>query len=60
MVADWTERNAEITRLLGSFGRDGVPMVVFYPPYGEPVILPQILTIDIILDTLAPYFKAMT
>ena len=59
MVADWTERNAEITRLLGSFGRDGVPMVVFYPPFGEPVILPQILTIDIILDTLAPYFKAI-
>ncbi|MFO0456383.1 MAG: protein-disulfide reductase DsbD family protein, partial [Alphaproteobacteria bacterium] len=59
MVADWTERNAEITRLLGSFGRDGVPMVVFYPPFGEPIILPQILTIDIILDTLAPYFKAI-
>jgi thiol:disulfide interchange protein len=59
MVADWTERDAEITKLLGSFGRDGVPMVVFYPPYGEPIILPQILTIDIILDTLAPYFKAI-
>ena len=59
MVADWTERNAEITRLLGSFGRDGVPMVVFYPPFGEPIILPQILTIDIILDTLTPYFKAI-
>ena len=59
MIADWTARDERITELLHSFGRDGVPLVVFYPPYEEPVILPQILTPEIILDILAPYFKAI-
>jgi thiol:disulfide interchange protein DsbD len=59
MIADWTARDANITELLHSFGRDGVPLVVFYPPYDAPVILPQILTPEIILDTLSPYFKSI-
>lgn len=29
--ADWTSRNAEITRLLATFGRSGVPLYVIYP-----------------------------
>jgi thiol:disulfide interchange protein len=59
MIADWTARDERITELLHGFGRDGVPLVVFYPPYEEPMILPQILTPEIILDILAPYFKAI-
>ena len=44
MVADWTASDPEITRLLASFGRNGVPLYVYYPAHGEPIVLPQILT----------------
>lgn len=48
MVADWTRRDDAITAWLASFGRNGVPLYVYYPPGGEPVVLPQLLTPDIV------------
>jgi thiol:disulfide interchange protein/DsbC/DsbD-like thiol-disulfide interchange protein len=49
MIADWTRRNPDITELLSSFGHKGVPLYIYYPPKGgEPVILPQLLSEDII------------
>jgi thiol:disulfide interchange protein len=51
MVADWTNRNAEISDYLASFGRSGVPMYVFYAPNQAPLLLPQILTPSILLET---------
>jgi thiol:disulfide interchange protein DsbD len=45
LVADWTNRNAAITRLLDDNGRSGVPLYLYYAPGADkPVILPQILT----------------
>ncbi|MCI4665065.1 MAG: thioredoxin family protein [Neomegalonema sp.] len=45
LKADWTLRDEKITKLLGEFGRVGVPLYVVYPRGGgEPIILPQILT----------------
>jgi len=45
LVADWTNRNAAITRMLGANGRSGVPLYLYYPPGADkPVVLPQILT----------------
>jgi thiol:disulfide interchange protein len=45
MVADWTNRNPQITQLLDSNGRSGVPLYLYYAPGADkPVILPQILT----------------
>jgi thiol:disulfide interchange protein DsbD len=45
LVADWTNRNADITRLLESNGRSGVPLYLYYAPGAQkPQILPQILT----------------
>jgi thiol:disulfide interchange protein DsbD len=45
MVADWTNRNPEITRLLDANGRSGVPLYLYYAPGADkPVVLPQILT----------------
>jgi thiol:disulfide interchange protein/DsbC/DsbD-like thiol-disulfide interchange protein len=45
LVADWTARDAAITRLLGANGRSGVPLYLYYPPGADkPIILPQILT----------------
>jgi thiol:disulfide interchange protein DsbD len=36
------------------FGRVGVPLVVFYPAGkgSEPIVLPELLTEKIVLDTL--------
>ncbi|MBN8543748.1 MAG: thioredoxin family protein [Alphaproteobacteria bacterium] len=59
MIADWTKRDDEITELLHSFGRDGVPLYVFYPSYGEPTLLPQILTPDLVIELLSPFFTKL-
>lgn len=52
LVADWTNRDAEITEFLKSFGYNGVPLYVYFPPYGTPVILPQILSEALVIATL--------
>jgi thiol:disulfide interchange protein DsbD len=59
LKADWTNRDPEIARVLGSFGRSGVPLYVVYPPArpgepggGEPSILPQILSEGTIIDAI--------
>jgi thiol:disulfide interchange protein DsbD len=45
LVADWTNQNPEITRLLKDNGHSGVPMYLYYAPGAQkPVVLPQILT----------------
>ena len=50
MKADWTVKDPEITQALADFGRNGVPLYVFYPANGEPRILPEILTPAIVLS----------
>jgi thiol:disulfide interchange protein DsbD len=52
--ADWTNRNADITRLLSKFGRSGVPLYVIFPPgrSGTPFVLPEVITRGIVLDAL--------
>ncbi len=50
---DWTLMNSDITKYLESFGRTGVPLYVYYgEDKSTPVVLPQILTKDIIEETL--------
>ena len=45
LLADWTNRNAEIASLLSAHGRSGVPLYLYYAPGADqPVVLPQILT----------------
>lgn len=46
LEADWTNADPDITRTLAGFGRDGVPLYVFYPAglEGEPILLPQVPT----------------
>lgn len=52
LKADWTNRDPLITRVLGSFGRSGVPLYLLYPsgPAPEPTVLPQILSEGILVD----------
>ena len=51
LKGDWTHRDPAITQMLAKFGRNGVPLYVFYPagPTSQPVVLPQILTPEIVL-----------
>jgi thiol:disulfide interchange protein DsbD len=45
LIADWTTRNPEITKLLEEHGRDGVPLYLYYAPgAADAEVLPQILT----------------
>ena len=49
LKGDWTSRDPQITAYLESFGRSGVPLYVIYPADGgEPVVLPQLLTADMV------------
>lgn len=52
MIADWTARDETIAAYLATFGRNGVPLYVFYPPSGAPVVLPQMLSPGLVKDTL--------
>ena len=44
LVADYTNEDTDITEMLNSYGRNGVPLYVVIKPGEEPQILPQILT----------------
>jgi thiol:disulfide interchange protein DsbD len=53
LVADWTRRDPAITAALRKYGREGVPTYVILRPDGSaPVLLPEILTPKIILESL--------
>ncbi|MCE9523763.1 MAG: thioredoxin family protein [Alphaproteobacteria bacterium] len=53
LVGDWTNRNPEISALLKQYGREGVPLYLYFPAGGgEPQILPQLLNQGIMLETL--------
>ena len=50
---DWTNKNDEIAKKLASFGRSSIPLYVYYASENaEPIILPEILTENIIKDYL--------
>jgi thiol:disulfide interchange protein DsbD len=53
--ADWTKGDPEITEILKSHGRAGVPMYLVYPRGGkddEPTVLPELITSQAVLDAL--------
>ena len=54
LKGDWTNQDAAISEVLARFGRSGVPLYLYYPPQrdAEPIVLPQILTPDIVLAAL--------
>ena len=55
MVADWTNYDEDIANFINSHGRTGIPLYLMYPadPSAEPLLLPQILTRDTVLEALA-------
>jgi len=53
LLADWTNRNPEITKLLEAHGHSGVPLYLYYAQNAdEPKVLPQILTEGELLSAL--------
>ena len=54
MIADWTDYDADIGRFVQSHGRSGIPLYVMYPRGigSTPVILPQLLTRDIVVTAI--------
>ena len=52
--ADWTVQDPAITAALAEFGRNGVPLYVYYPANEQPRLLPEILTPAIVLAALGP------
>ena len=50
---DWTKYDPAITQALASFGRDSIPVYVYYPPGSDtPIILPQLITPKMILERI--------
>lgn len=52
LKADWTVKDPVITAALAEFGRNGVPLYVFYPKNGEPQVLPEVLTPSVVLAAI--------
>ena len=50
LKADWTRKDPEIAKLLASYGRTGVPLYILFPPQGDPIILPELLTEDLLVS----------
>ncbi len=51
--ADWTQRDPAIAAALARHGRNGVPLyLVYHPGRAQPLVLPELLTVAIVLDAL--------
>ena len=48
--ADWSQSDPDITKALNKLGRNSVPVYVYIHPDrpNDPVILPEVLTFDIL------------
>lgn len=51
-VADWTNRDTAISKILNAFGRTGVPLYLLYDAKGSPTILPELLTESSFIEAL--------
>jgi thiol:disulfide interchange protein/DsbC/DsbD-like thiol-disulfide interchange protein len=59
LKADWTRRDPAITAALAELGRSSVPVYALYPRGGgDPVLLPSVLTREIVLDALETHAPA--
>lgn len=52
--ADWTRYDPEITQMLATFNRSGVPLYVIFPGRDpeHPIVLPEVITKGLVLDGL--------
>ena len=52
IYGDYTDADDTITAWLARFERAGVPLYVYFPPRGEPRVLPELLTQRMVIDAL--------
>lgn len=53
LKGDWTNRNAEIAKVLTSYGRAGVPLYLYFPAgQKKAIVLPELITASSIIDIL--------
>ncbi|MBX9686215.1 MAG: thioredoxin family protein [Candidatus Obscuribacterales bacterium] len=53
LQADWTNGAPQVTALIQSFQRPGVPLYVVYSPFGrKPQLLPELITPSIVTDAI--------
>jgi thiol:disulfide interchange protein/DsbC/DsbD-like thiol-disulfide interchange protein len=53
--ADWTRRDPDITRALSALGRTGVPVYVLYAPGRAPILLPEVLQQQTVIDAVSSF-----
>lgn len=53
MRADWTRRDAAISKALERLGRSGVPVYVLHAPGREPVLMSELLSTDNLLAAIS-------
>ena len=60
--ADFTKLNPEMHKEIQKHGRDGVPLnLIFRPSHpSDPIVLPEVLTTQIVLDALAETMASKT
>lgn len=52
LKADWTNGDPHITDMLRALGRNGVPVYALFRPGKEPILLPEVITPDMIVQAL--------
>ena len=52
LQADWTRQDPAISSSLAEFGRSGVPVYVLHRPHQPPLVLPELLSPNTVLDAL--------
>ncbi len=50
--ADWTRADPKITAALAAVGRNGVPTYLYYDRTGQAHLLPELLTVNVVIDAL--------
>ena len=56
--ADWTHSDEKIGQAIKTYGRNSVPLYVYYSPEQQNyVILPQLLTLDIVKSVFDSKYK---
>ncbi|MDR3000676.1 MAG: thioredoxin family protein [Fibromonadaceae bacterium] len=57
MQADYTKPNSEALKFFETYGRSAVPFDLLLSSHGEPILLPEILTPDIVVEVLEKAFS---
>lgn len=56
--ADWTSKDAEITRALEGYGKNSIPLYVYYPAGSiKAEVWPELITPQMVVDRLEPKQK---